>query len=229
MRRMACGKSDCRRARGDDRVKAGWIFLLLGALLAGAEGPRISYSREMKGAYPPYVHIVVDRAGNVVYRESENDANDVPLEFRLRRVETDAIFDLAAKLDYFQKPLESNLKVANMGLKTFRWEDGETTHEQQFNFSKNADARLLADWFSRITATERLFLNLERTTRFDKLGINKVLLQMQVAVDRKRLVGGGQFLPLLDKVVRDESFLNMARRRAGELADYLRGKSEDGK
>jgi len=204
-------------------------FIVSGGLAWAADGPRIFYSRELPGAYPPYVQIVVHYDGRGVYRESVSDPDDEPVEFRLRPQEVQEIFHLAEKLNRFRKPLESNLKVANMGLKTFRWEQGGERYEQKFNFSKNADARLLADWFARITETIRHRVNLERTARFDKLGVNKVLLQLQISMEKNRLVAADQFLPLLDKIAADEAVLNMARSRAAMLARVIRDSKGDGK
>jgi len=205
-----------------------FVLLVFATLVSAADGPRVFYSREMPGGFPEYLQIVVNRDGSTVYRESIDDPDDEPLEFRLRPAVTEEIFSLAKKLDYFRKPLESNLKVANMGLKTFRWENGGEVHEQKFNFSKDMNARLLADWFARITTAERNFVNLGRAAQFDKLGVNKVLLQLQVSVERKRLVAGDQFLPLLDRIAGNESFLNMARTRAANLAQYIRSTGGDG-
>ena len=74
--------------------------------------------------------------------------------------------------------------------------------------------RLLQDWFERITETQRLHFDLERTAKFDRLGVNKTLLQIESAFDRKRLVGVDRFLPLLDRVAKNDSYLHMARERA---------------
>jgi hypothetical protein len=49
-----------------------------------------------------------------------------------------------------------------------------------------------------------------------------VLLQMQAAMERGRLVATDQFLPWLDRVAKNESYLNMARERAASLADTIR-------
>ncbi len=78
-----------------------------------------------------------------------------------------------------------------MGLKTFRFEDGAEKHEVQFNYSQDADAQALLDWFERITETEQHFINLDRTVHYDKLGVNDVLLQLQITWDHKRLVAPG--------------------------------------
>ncbi len=197
-------------------------LLILAAQLWGADGPRIFYSREQAGSTPAYVQVVVNRNGTAVYRESADDPDEVPLEFRYRPDEVDEIFHLADRLDHFRKPLESNLKVANMGLKTLRYEGDGENNEQQFNFSKSADARVLADWFARTAETARHVFNLERAIQFDKLGINDALLQLQITIEKNRLVAGDQFLPLLDKIAADETVLNMARTRAASLAQEIR-------
>ena len=196
------------------------LCFCLAAAIAAAEGPQVFYSRSFPGSVPPYVEVTVQPDGSAVFKEAPDD--EQPVEFQLRRVEVDEIFALSEKLDWFSRPLESGLKVANMGEKTFRYTNGDESNEVKFNFSEDLDARLLADWFSRITRTEQHFLDLERTVRFDKLGVNKVLLQIQVSIERSRLVAATQFLPLLERVVKNESYLNMARNRAADLADFIR-------
>ncbi len=204
-------------------------IVLLTAAATAAEGPRIVYSKNRPGGYPSYVEITVERDGSGVWRDSAGDGGQPPVDFRLRPEEADEIFRLARELDFFRRPLESHLKVANLGLKTFRYEDGEKSYEQQFNFSRELNARLLADWFARITESVQHRLNLERTSRFDKLGVNKVLLQIQISMEKNRLVAADQFLPLLDKVAADESILNMARSRAARLASAIRAGGRKGK
>jgi hypothetical protein len=140
----------------------------------------------------------------------------------LSSAEAQQIFSLAEKLDRFQRPIESGLKVANMGLKTFGFEDGAERHEIQFNYSQDADAQALLEWFERITETEGHFVNLDRTVHYDKLGVNDVLLQLQISWDHKRVVAPEQFLPLLDRIAKNESFLHLARERAAGLAEAIR-------
>jgi hypothetical protein len=200
----------------------GLIALVWAASLAWADGPRVFYSRLLAGGVPPYVEITVERDGRAVYREAPDDRDDKPIEFRLRPHEVDEIFSLVEKLGYFRKPLESGLKVANTGLKTFRYTDQGQTSEVKFNYSQDPHARLLADWFARMIETEQHYINLERTVRFDKLGVNKVLLQLQASMERNRLVAPDQFLPFLDRIAAGESYLNMARERAANLAGFIR-------
>jgi len=195
--------------------------ILLAALAWAADAPRIVYSKSFPGSVPAFVEIRLNRTGACEYREAADDDN--PLKFTLDEPDAAEIFSLAEKLDRFKRPLESNLKVANMGIKTFRFLDGSTAAEVKFNYSVDLDAQAIANWFERIIESEQHLISLERTARFDKLGVYKVLLGLESSYDRKRLVAHSQFLPMLDRVARNESYVHMARERAAALAEAFRG------
>jgi hypothetical protein len=94
--------------------------------------------------------------------------------------------------------------------------------EVKFNYSEDMDARSLSDWFERIAETERSLIDLERSVRFDKLGVQESILRIEILRDQKRLIAADQFLPMLDRVVKNESFLHIARDRAAGLAEGIR-------
>ena len=194
--------------------------LLLAAALQAAAGPAIVYSKSFPGSVPAYVSVHIEKDGAAVYKEAPED--EEPVAFKLAPPDVGTIFALAEKLDRFKRPLESNLKVANMGVKTFRFEHGTEKNEVKFNYSLDEDAKALLDWFERIAETQMLFANLERTLRFDRLGVNKSLLQVEAAYDRNRLVGIERFLPLLDRISKNDSYMHMARERAAAIADAFR-------
>jgi hypothetical protein len=58
--------------------------------------------------------------------------------------------------------------------------------------------------------------------RFDKLGVQDAILRVEVVRDQKRLIADKQFLPLLDRVAKNDGYLHIARDRAGTLADAIR-------
>jgi hypothetical protein len=203
-------------ARGAMRTMA--LALLLSTALCAA--PRLFYSKYFKGSAPEFTAITVERDGQVTYQEAKDDDN--PIHVQLDRAATEELFDLAEKLDRFQRPLESGLKIANLGTKTFRFEDGAEHHEIQFNYSEDANAQALWDRFERITETEEHFVNLDRTAHFEKLGVNDVLLQMQATWERNRLVAPEQFLPLLDRIAKNESYLHISQERAAAIAEAIR-------
>ena len=48
------------------------------------------------------------------------------------------------------------------------------------------------------------------------------LLQLQITLDRKRLLAAERFLPLLDTLAANESYMHTARARAAEVAAIIR-------
>lgn len=198
-----------------------WFLPFFCCLSLGAASlPRIYYSKSFPGSKPPYIAVTLDRSGAGEYKEAQDD--DQPIHFQLGDADVADIFALAEKLGYFDHPLESPLKVAFMGTKSFRFENGATKNEVKFNFSEDPSARELADWFERITESEQHLISLETAAKYDKLGVMKALLLLESAYDRRRLVNVQQYLPLLDRIAKNESYLHQARLRAANLADEMR-------
>ncbi|HWB98026.1 MAG TPA: hypothetical protein VG672_15030, partial [Bryobacteraceae bacterium] len=56
----------------------------------------------------------------------------------------------------------------------------------------------------------------------DKLGVLKSLLQLESALDKKRLVATAQYLPMLDRIAKNDSYMHTARQRAAAIADVIR-------
>ncbi len=197
------------------------VALVAAALSVAAEAPaRILYTKSFPRSNPAFVSINLDRTGAGEYREAADDDN--PLKFQLREAETAEIFALAEKLDYFSRSLEAPVKVAFMGMKTFRYEGGGRNGEVKFNYSEDLNARALADWFERIAESEQHLINLERAAKYDRLGVLKALLQLESAWDRKRLVGTAQYLPMLDRIAKNETYMHTARVRAAGIAEAIR-------
>src|SRR5271157_3625955 len=196
------------------------LILLFASVLFAGDGPRLFNSRAYPGSVPAYLQVTLEPGGDVEYREAPEE--DDPLKFRLTEAETHEVFGLAEKLEYFKHPLESPAKVAFMGTKIFRWENGDRKSEVKFNFSDDPAARDLMDWFERMGESAQHRIELERTAKYDRLGVLKALLLLESALDRKRLVGLDQYLPMLDRIAKNESYMHTARARAAEIAEAIR-------
>ena len=79
--------------------------------LAAADVPRIVYSKSFPGSSPPYMEISLERDGTAVYKDAPDD--EQPMHFRLKEEEAEQIFALAAKLDKFNRKLESGRRAAD--------------------------------------------------------------------------------------------------------------------
>jgi hypothetical protein len=196
--------------------------VLLFSWCAFAGEPRLIFTKSFPGSMPPYVFIGVDKAGNLEYKESPTD--DQPVKAKLADADVASLFALAEKLDFFKTPLESGLKVANTGKKTFRYEpDSGPATEAIFNYSTLLPAQQLLDRFEQISSTEQAYMKLDRTVHFDKLGVNDALADIESLWLRKQLAAPAQFVPLLSRVASRESFMHIARERAARLKDQFTG------
>lgn len=196
------------------------ILFLVATAAALFGQPKLTLIREFPGSTPPHLMVEVEPSGKGVYKEGAD--SEWPIKFQLSAEEAKEMFDTAARCGHFNRQLESGLKVAFMGTKTFRWEDGPVKQEVKFNYTLDESGKAMQDWLEKIAETEQHFLRLERAVKYDKLGVNQALLLFNAAADRKRVVAVDQFLPLLDRVAKNESYLHMARERAAGLADAIR-------
>ena len=99
--------------------------------------PRLTFSKSFPGSVPAWEEIVVDKNGAGQYKDDPKDED--PLKFQLTRDEAAQMFSLADKMDHFSHPLESHLKVANMGMKTFRYEaDGANSVRGQIQLHRRS-------------------------------------------------------------------------------------------
>ena len=52
--------------------------------------------------------------------------------------------------------------------------------------------------------------------------VNEVVLRLDAVTQQKRVVAPEQFIPILDRIAKNESILNMARERAASLSDTFK-------
>lgn len=196
--------------------------VLLFSLCSFAGEPRLIFTKSFPGSTPPYVFIGIDKTGALEYKESLTD--EQPITAKLAEADVNSLFALAEKLDFFKTPLESGLKVANTGRKTFRYEPSSgPAAESVFNYSLLVPAQQLLDRFEQLSSTERAYINLDRTIHFDKLGVNDALAEIEALWLRKQLATPAQFVPLLTRIATHESFMHLARDRAARLKDQFTG------
>jgi hypothetical protein len=194
---------------------------------ARAVGPNasatITFRKVFKTSYPEFVEIKVTDAGSGTYdiRQLDEEANPQPLEVGTALAQR--IFHLAAALHDFQDvDIEVHRRIANLGQKTFRYEKGGEAHEVTFNYTLNEPASQLLDIFEGIAREETDLSDLRRTARYDRLGVNDVLMQIESDYSKKLLPEPSKLLPALDEVAADQKIIDLARERARTLAGRIR-------
>jgi hypothetical protein len=189
---------------------------------ASAE-PTITFRKVFKTSYPEFVEIKVKQSGSGSYDIRQLDDDPSPQTFEIGAALAQKIFDLADKLHDFQGvDLEVHRRLANLGEKTFRYEKGGESHEATFNYTLDPNAAQLLAVFEGISRQETDLSDLQRTMRYDRLGVNDIVMQIEADYDSKQLPDPDRFLTLLDQLAADTKFVDVARDRARTLAGRIR-------
>ena len=211
-----------RSGGGRKLVLGRMLALLLWAASAVTGQDAIFFERDFPGAVPDRFEVRVTADGSAVYVESGED----PVELAVGAEEVEALFKQAADLQYFAKPLSSSRRVASTGRKLLRYEsDGEVRGEAEFDYSEVREAREIASWFVKLAETHQHLRELERTHRFDRLGVNQALVNLEQAFARERIAAPRLLVPILCKISQQERIVHLARARAGGLLERMRAET----
>ncbi len=197
------------------------LTALWAAALLGADGEKLFFSRNFPGSVPEYFDVTVQTDGKVIYREALDD--ELPIEFQAPESDISRLFEISEKLGYFEHPFAApKRKTAFTGDKILRYTKAAGDDSQvEFVFVNDESVAELVSWFLRVAETEQHRINIERAIQFDRLGVNKAILQFHASFDRGRVVAPRQFLPLLQNIAKDMKVVHVARSRAAGLAEQI--------
>jgi hypothetical protein len=218
----------CAAFREIASISAGMLLLVLlsaASAFAGApaDGPTIIYRKVFKSSYPEYVQIKVSQNGAATYDIRQLDEESEPVAFQIDAPLAQRIFDLASKLHNFQgADLDIHRRIANLGEKTFQYTKGSEIHEVKFNYTLDDSATQLLNIFEGLARQESDLSNLQRVMRYDHLGVNDALVQIEADYNSKTFPEPERLLAALDQVSADDKFIDIARQRARTLASRIR-------
>jgi len=213
-----------------------WQLLLLaaiGVVIAvpgfsspeGATVPALTYTKTMKGSVPAYEKVVVRSDGTGEYDSQSASESLLTRGLRLSPAVTHKLFSLAARLhDFKGVELESHKRVANLGLKTFRYQDGSEMNEVQFNYSLNHTAQELTDLFESVASVERHIVALDYAMRYDPLGLPRQLELIQADLDNKALVDPQLMAATLNRIIANPRYMHLAQMRAEDILQQIQDK-----
>ena len=92
----------------------------------------------------------------------------------------------------------------------------------KFNYTLNAKAGQLLQIFEALAREQEDYAVLQRRMKYDRLGVNEVLLRLEDDVRHQAVAQPERFLPLLEQIAGDSRFLDIARQKARALADVIR-------
>lgn len=217
-----------------DRLLPRLLWVLAGALLFGTglranpADATITYRRVFKGSSPEFIEIKVSEQGKCTYdiRQLSDDADPEAIEVGpdVRK----KIFETAAAINNFKLAgtLDIQKKIANLGQKTLRYENGAEVHETSFNYTLNSSANDLMQIFEGLARQQQDLDELKRSAKFDRLGVNDALMQFESDMDHRILPEPERLLPILDQIAADSHFIEIARQRARALAERIRNSQD---
>ncbi len=189
-----------------------------------ASGAKIVFRRVFKGSSPEFIELSIQQSSDeATYEIRQLEEDPGAATFQVSSVLRAKMFDLAGQLHHFQgQDLDVHRKIANLGEKTFRWEQGGESHETKFNYTLNSAASQLLQIFEGLARQQEHVILLQRRMRYDRLGINDALLQFETDLNRSMLPEPQRVLPMLDQIAGDSHFVDIARQRARNLAERIR-------
>lgn len=205
------------------------FFLLLlafgwNAPASTAQTAKLTFRRVFPASTPELIEITVREdsdAATYEIRQLDEDPGSAPFEVSSSlRIK---MFAYAKELNHFQHlDLDVHRKIANLGEKTFRWEQGSQKFETKFNYTLNSAATQLLQIFEGLARQEEHYVLLARRMKYDRLGINDGLLQFESDFNRGLIPEPIRLVPLLDQIAADSHVVEIARQRARALADRAR-------
>jgi hypothetical protein len=202
------------------------IFLaVFAAARAGAAGGAIiSWRKIFKGSVPEFVEIRIAQSGKCTYDIRQLNETAEPQDFDVTQALREKIFSLAAELNNFKdQDLDVHRKIANLGEKTLRYEKDGQSSETKFNYTLNNAGGQLMQLFEGLTRQQDHLQTLKRTLRYDRLGVNDALVNLQEDFDNKMLPEPEVLLPILEQIGNDSRVVEIARSRARAMAARIRG------
>lgn len=194
---------------------------------AASGGATLTFRRVFKSSSPEFIEISVrEDSDEASYEIRQLDDDPGAAKFEVSSGLRAKMFAMAQQLNRFQgQDLDVHRKIANLGEKTFRWEQGPESHEVKFNYTLNSTASQLLQIFEGLARQQELLMLLERRMKYDRLGINDALLQFETELNRKLLPEPERALPTLDQIAGDARFVEIGRQRARNLAERIRHQS----
>jgi hypothetical protein len=95
-------------------------------------------------------------------------------------------------------------------------------HEAHYNYTLNRSATQLALIFEGLFQQQRDLTLLERTLKYDRLGVNDALHQFEDDLGQHTLPEPQRLLPVLDRIAADSRVVEVARQLSRALAERIR-------
>ena len=186
---------------------------------AGSDPYRLIVDYDRPGLLVPHWRITIPPHGQGEYTgkpEKGNDPGVVTFDIsEAGRAKLGALLDRSKGM----QPCETKSKgLANMGSKavTYAPASGPEAH-CTFNYTDNKPLGETLDYMLAMVNTLQAGLELDRLHRYDRLGLDPVIIHLSEDVKEGRATEIGAIRPTLESLVTDDALLERVRTRAQQL------------
>ncbi len=191
------------------------------ALPPDAAPPIVTFTQAWPQATPPFYSISVESTGRTSYYSapsSPSSGDPYTLKFTMSEEMRTRVFDIAKQLNYFRGSFDyRKSKIAFTGTKTLKFINGEQKNQTSYNWSDNLAVQQLTKLFQDISETVELGRVISEKYRFDKLGMDAEMKKLEQAAKDDRVAELQSIQPLLSRIAKDSSLMNITRHRAEVL------------
>jgi hypothetical protein len=202
--------------------------ILLSSILAHSQTvapATVDFTIDFPASQPERYSVRIQSDGSAHYQSSgrlsaESDETDsFDLDFTISPEMRQKVFDLAAKAGYFKKDVDSHRNLAFTGKKTLSYKDAKRSGESTYNYSTIPAVQELTSLMQSLSGTLEFGHRLDYDHRFQKLALDEELKRMEDLARTNELVEITAIQTVLDRIVADQSVLNVTRARAQRLLD----------
>jgi hypothetical protein len=190
----------------------------------GGEAYSLVVNYDRPGLLVPHWQISVPVHGMVEYTGKPLKGNDPgQVLFRMSDAGRARLGMLMGRTHNLQ-PCETHSKgIANMGTKEVAYApSGGPTLHCTFNFTDNKALSEALDYLLSIAGTLQTGLELERLHRYDRLGLDPVIIRLAEEAKGGRAAELGAIRPTLESLATDVAVLERVRTRAAQLLEVAK-------
>ncbi len=199
-----------------------------------AAQPAVTFDFDWRQGIPWQTYSITVRAdGNAHFQgtpapdKAGGDTGLFQQDFTMSEANRSKIFDLAKKLNYFHGDFDSHLKrIAQTGRKTLEYNSAGKHSSTRYNWSQNADVQELSRLFVAIANTLDYGRKLNLEYRFDKLGVDAQLKELEGLQADHYAEELNAIAPILRQIADDPDMMHISRQAAQHLLRTLGGPSQ---
>jgi hypothetical protein len=193
---------------------------------AQAQSPAaaISFSLDFPQSIPDHYQISVSSDGQASYDSmgkltpDSEPGDPFHFDFTIPPASCKRIFDLAAKANYFQGQIDSGKhNLASTGAKVLTYKDGARNTKAAYNYSPVRAVQDITSIFQNMSSTLEFGRRLDYYHHHQKLALDEETKRMEQMANDRNLEEIQAIAPILQKIVADQTVLNITRSRAQRL------------